>query len=351
MATSPEPQHPASQPTPPRYPGTGPAQPPPAPDDLDYRNAPGNRIHLKAHQRGTDATALGKLALHVPGFLISLLVVVLATWLLDEFVGLPYWIPTVVWVLSGALVFHRPTEDYFARYLLGLRRPMPGEMARLAPVWREVTARAGVDGRRYELWVENSQDLNAYAAAGHIVGITQYALEQLPSAQLAAVLAHELGHHTGGHAWSSLLGYWYALPGRTAWRAIRTVVVFSVTFASDVSWLATTVLIAVIGALTVVTVTQFYGLPLLLLALPYLMAAVARRSELRADAYAAVHGFGPKLAEVLQTMHGMEQQTLLAALPASGSPTRTGPLARLLCEHPDYPTRLLRLQPYLRPAR
>ncbi|WP_235967803.1 M48 family metalloprotease [Streptomyces mesophilus] len=52
------------------------------------------------------------------------------------------------------------------------------------------------------MWTEESQDLNAYAAAGHTVGVSRFALENLPSAQLAAVLAHELGHHTGGHAWS-----------------------------------------------------------------------------------------------------------------------------------------------------
>ncbi|WP_369377043.1 M48 family metalloprotease [Streptomyces sp. cg36] len=351
MATPPEPPYPGTGPTPPGQPGPGPAQPLPAPDDLDYQHAPGSRVHLRAHQRGTDAAALGRLALHVPGFLISLLSVLLVTWLLDESVGLPYWILALLWVLSGALVFHRPTEDFFARHLLGLRRPMPWETARLAPVWREVTARAGVDGSRYELWIENSQDLNAYAAAGHIVGVTRYALEQLPSAQLAAVLAHELGHHTGGHAWSSLLGYWYALPGRIAWRTVREVVLFVITFASRLSWLATTVLLAVIGTVAVATVAELYGTPLLLPTLPYLMAAVGRRSELRADEYAAVHGFGPKLAEVLQMLHSADQQTLLSATPLGSPKTRTGPLSRLLSDHPDYPTRLLRLQPYLRPGR
>ncbi|WP_326610857.1 M48 family metalloprotease [Streptomyces scopuliridis] len=205
-------------------------------------------------------------------------------------------------------------------------------------------------GRRYELWIENSQDLNAYAAAGHIVGVTRFALERLPSAQLAAVLAHELGHHTGGHAWTSLLGYWYSLPGRVAWRGIRRIVVFTVTVASYVSCLATAVLIVVIGAFTLATITMLYGLPLVLLAIPYLIAAVGRRAELRADEYAAVHGFAPKLAEVLHTMHGMELQARHHAAAAAGKPvTGPGTLAQLLATHPDYPTRLLRLQPYLQP--
>ncbi|MFE9570201.1 M48 family metalloprotease [Streptomyces sp. NPDC006692] len=359
MSQPSEPPYPGNPRQPPQYPGTTPPQPeqpdqpqyevpsprqPGAPDDLEYLNPPGHRVHYKAYQRGTDATAVGKLALHLPGFLMSLVVVLMASGTLDTVTGLPYWIPTLLWLASGALVFHRPTEDYFARYLLKLQRPMPQEAARLEPVWREVTARAGVDGRRYELWIENSQDLNALAAAGHIVGVTRFALERLPSAQLAAVLAHELGHHTGGHAWSSLLGYWYSLPGRIAWQVIRQIVVFTVTFASAVSCAATAVLVLVIGAVAFATTVVFYGLPLVLFAIPYLMAAVERRSELRADEHAAALGFAPMLAEVLTTMHAMEFHTDRP----SAEPSTP---AKLLSSHPDYPTRLRRLRPYIEAQR
>ncbi|MFE9405330.1 M48 family metalloprotease [Streptomyces sp. NPDC006530] len=313
---------------------------PPAPDDLAYQNSPGRRVHYKAYQRGTDATALGQLLLHLPGFLMSLVVVLTASGTLDTMTGLPYWLPPLLWIASGALVFHRPTEDYFARYLLKLQRPMPREADRLEPIWREVTARAGVDGKRYELWIENSEDLNALAAAGHIVGVTRFALEQLPSAQLAAVLAHELGHHTGGHAWSSLLGYWYSLPGRIAWRVIRDVVVFVVTVTRAVSVTATAVLVLVIAAIAFAATVVFYGLPLVLFAIPYLMAAVGRRGELRADEHAAALGFAPMLTEVLTTMHAME----LRAAKKPGAPRAS---AQLLSTHPDYPTRIRRLQAYM----
>jgi Zn-dependent protease with chaperone function len=346
-----QPPYPHQAPPPPQDQPQSP-QPQQSPDDLDYQNAPGNRVHYKAHQRGADATAMGQLALYIPGFAMSLVVVLMVSAIVNALTGLPGWLLTLAWIASGALVFHRPTEDYFARYLLKLQRPMPKESARLEPVWREVTARAGVEGRRYDLWIENSQELNAYAAAGHIVGVTRFALERLPSAQLAAVLAHELGHHTGGHAWSSLLGYWYSLPGRIAWRVIRTTVVFTVTVASYVSCLATLVLIVVIGALTIATITVLYGLPLVLLAIPYLMAAVGRRAELRADEHAAVLGFAPMLTEVLTTMHTMELQARHQVAAAAGKPlAEPGALAKLLSTHPDFPTRLERLRPYLRTQR
>ncbi|SDN06643.1 Zn-dependent protease with chaperone function [Streptomyces sp. cf386] len=337
-------------PTDPRHPAEPPppegSQPPPA-DDLDYRHSTG-RLHFAARQRGLDATALGQLVLYLPGTVMSLVVLLLISGGLDAWLGVPFWILPLVWLLSGALLFHRPVEDFLALHLLRLQRPLPDEYARLAPIWREVTARAGVDGRTYELWVQDSDDLNAYAAAGHIVGVTRFALDNLSSAQLAAILAHELGHHTGGHVWSSLLGEWYALPGRLAWRVIRSVMVLAVAWASYYSWLATALLIFVTGLLTISTLEKLYGLPLILLVTPYLIAAVGRRAELRADQHAAGLGFARELAGVLQAMHEAERKARLAAMTAAGGKDpQPGLLARLLATHPDYPTRLHRLRPYL----
>ncbi|WP_405715793.1 MULTISPECIES: M48 family metalloprotease [unclassified Streptomyces] len=320
---------------------------PTAPDDLIYEHGPGRRVYYTAHQRRVDVTALGRLTLALPTFLMSTLVVLLVSAVLDGCLGLPFWIPTLFWLASGALVFHRPTEDLLARYLLGLRRPMPREAARLEPVWREVTAIAGVDGALYQLWIEESDDLNAYAAAGHIVGVTRFALEQLPDGQLAAVLAHELGHHTGGHTWTLLLGHWYGLPGRAAWRVLRVMARSVVTPTRCAVYLAVGVLLLAIGGLASTVAALLYGLPLLL-GLPYLSAAVGRRAELRADRHAAALGFAPKLAEVLETIHSNEARAHQEALAITGKRLeRESTPARLLSTHPDVPTRLHHLRHYL----
>jgi Zn-dependent protease with chaperone function len=84
-----------------------------------------------------------------------------------------------------------------------------------------VTRRVGVRRETYELWIQERDELNATAAAGHIVGVTQQAFRQLPNGQLAAVLAHELGHHVSGHTWAGMLTFWYALPARTVWGLVR----------------------------------------------------------------------------------------------------------------------------------
>lgn len=310
------------------------------PDDLEYRNGPGTRVTYRARQRRADHTAWLGLALHLPAFLLSSAVVLAATLALRACLGVPVWLPTALWAVSGILAFHRPAEGFLARHLLGLRHPVPSELTRLVPVWREVTARAGVDGTRYELWVEDSDDMNAFAAAGHIVAVSRRALRDLPTSRLAAVLAHELGHHTSGHAWSGMLGWWYALPGRVAWRGLARVRPWLIRTARGASGTALSVLVVLSCYLAFATLKATYGLPLLLLALPCLTAAVGRRAELRADVHAARLGFGQPLA---RTLH--ERLAEESALP--GTARRPRFAARLLSHRPDHRTRLHHLQLYL----
>ncbi|MET3986392.1 M48 family metalloprotease [Streptomyces sp. PvR034] len=314
----------------------------PAPDphpaeDLAYRHAPGTRVTYRARQRGLDAAAWLRIALHLPGFLAGLALVGATALALEAWVGgPPAWAAVTLWVASGAFVFHQPTERLIARHVLRLHRPLPHEQAVLAPVWREVTARAGVDGERYQLWIEDSDDVNALAAAGHIVGVTRHALERLPRSQLAAVLAHELGHHTGGHAWAGLLGQWYGLPARAAWRALSRLRVQAARTLSPTTALVITSVAAFLGYRTLAAT---YGLPLLLLALPWLVAAVGRRAELRADAHAAKLGFAPMLVAVLHRTLAEEEAA-----------KEDGLLERLLSSHPDARTRIHHLGPYLDPG-
>ncbi|MFE5537254.1 M48 family metalloprotease [Streptomyces sp. NPDC056492] len=318
--------HPISDPAP--DPGADPAE------DLVYRHAPGTRVTYRARQRGLDLTAWLRMALHLPGFLLSLALVAAAALSLEAWTGLSACATVAFWAGSGALVFHRPTEERIARHLLRLHRPLPHERAFLNPVWREVTARAGVDGGRYQLWIEDSDEVNAFAAAGHIVGVTRYALERLTRSQLAAVLAHELGHHTGGHAWAGLLGQWYGLPARAAWRALSRA---RTTAARALSPTTILVITAIAGYVAYRTLAATYGLPLLLLSLPWLTAAVSRRAELRADAHAAGLGFAPMLTELLRRSLSEEE--------TDGKESRL--LDRLLSSHPDHRTRMHHLQPYL----
>ncbi|MEU0453699.1 M48 family metalloprotease [Streptomyces sp. NPDC006129] len=328
----------------PYEPGT--PQPPgssPSNRDDGLPRRPG-RVHVAARSRGADLTALGSLALHLPHGAASLAVVFVVSYALGRLTGLPGWIPFGCWIVSGALVFHRPCERLLARWLFGLRHPTPEEDERLRPVWREVAARAGVDTGGYQLWIEESDEINAMAAAGHIVGVTSHSLRTLTPAQLGGVLAHELGHHTRGHAWAALLSLWYALPARLAWRVLLRLVARLGRLPTG----AAAVVIGVCGAVLVALATATYGLIFLPLATPYLVAAVSRRSELRADEHAAGLGFAPQLMAVLrQECDREEARRAAAAALGAASAGKEGLVARLLDSHPDVHTRLHHLRAHL----
>ncbi|MFD7873941.1 M48 family metalloprotease [Streptomyces sp. NPDC059766] len=340
-----------SAPIPPQYTQAPPSAPGAAaaaddPAHPHHISTDARRVMISAQQRRTDATAVGNLLLYLPNFLCSLCVVGLVSAIFGDLA----FVVILLWIASGALVFHRPTESALARRLLHLRYPTPQERAKIEPVWREVTARAGVEGRNYELWVEDSDGLNAVAAAGHIVGVTRFAMNELPNGELAAVMAHELGHHVGGHAWSGLLGYWYALPGRLAWRFLKAFSTFVFRVSKAFGCFGVAFVVLFIGGIAMATISTLYGLPLLILGVPYALAAVGRRAELRADEHAAGLGFAPMLAAVLGKLHQQEQQAEAQATAQNGGvPVEESALSKLLSSHPDYHTRLHHLQPYLQP--
>ncbi|MEU5979090.1 M48 family metalloprotease [Streptomyces sp. NPDC047315] len=294
-APRPTPQQPTPPPLPPA-PSVAPALPSGVDHD-DLALEQGRRM-VKAVQRGVDGAALSHLLVAVPTGLVSLIVVTFVCALVAPAFGV---VGAVAWLLSGPLIFNRRVEDAIARRLLGMRRPTPSEARRLDVVWEQVTRRAGVDRETYELWVQERPELNATAAAGHIVAVTRQAMEQLPNSRLAAVLAHELGHHVGGHTWASMLADWYALPARTAGRAVLATM--------TVLFRAKNCIGVASGGCLALTLVQFlllfsfmegtWVLVLLVAAGPLLIAWLHRRAEFRADAYAVGLGFGAELEDVL----------------------------------------------------
>ncbi|MFI6091470.1 M48 family metalloprotease [Streptomyces sp. NPDC051218] len=298
------------------------------------------RVHIAARRRGADTLAVGSLALHLPHAVASLLVVAFLAYLLESATGIPLWGTLAGWLLSGALIFHRPTEAFLAHHVFGHRPPSLIEADQLESAWLDVTARFGADPATYQLWIAESEELNAEAAAGHIVTVTSAAL-RLPPGQLAAVLAHELSHHVAGHSWSALLSNWYALPGSLLWRMLRALHRLTLPHRHQQAKEANRRLILLASVAGLVLLYLFPWLLLLALT-PWLLAAVSRRAELRADRSAALRGFGPQLVAVLQRFITDEE--------ASKPPNpvhhhdRLFPAPSLLSSKPDHHTRLQRLQ-------
>ena len=217
----------------------------------------------------------------------------------------------VVWTLSAALAFLRPVELWLARVLFRAREPTPEERARLEPVWQHVCSRAEEDLGAYVLRIEDREELNATAGGARIVAVTTFALA-LPDDELAAILAHELGHHLDEHPVAALIGWWFALPSVVLDAILRLAGRMALLFA-----LVRLVLIV----------------PLLLARLA--SAVLNRSAEYAADRHAARLGFGPALLRVLERLTAAGHDEREAADP--------GP-ARIWATHPPLPDRIARLR-------
>ena len=175
-----------------------------------------------------------------------------------------------------------------------LRSPTEAECLRLGDAWSAVTKAAGVDPSDYSLWVQKSRKINAYAAAGHTVAVTEAAVQNLSPAQLEAVLAHELGHHLGGHAWASLLRYWYSLPATYIFQfATYLSLALSTPFQSGTLAVAATigVLVVVFLGYLVVAIPVVGISAAVLVVVPFGLLSVRRAQEYEADAIAAKIGY------------------------------------------------------------
>ncbi|GAA3492722.1 M48 family metalloprotease [Streptomyces cremeus] len=302
--------------------------------------AAASRLRLSSRERRMDATAVCQLLTQLPWAVCSALLIGRLSSLLLGGLG---WLPLALWAGAGLLVFHRSSETLLARYLLRLEHPSGRELDHLRPLWAQVTARAGVDGRGYALWIEDSRELTAFATGRRIVAVTRQAVRSLPDGQLAAVLAHELGHQREGHSWAAPLGRWYGMPARALASGLRRVLLHAWLRRKDLArsqrLTAVLVLLLAFGALTLAT----WGLPLALLAGPFVLGATARRAEYRADRHAAVLGYGPQLASVLE--RSIERE--LADRNSRFRGRRPSLVVRLLTTRADTATRLHRLRPYL----
>ncbi|GLZ41764.1 M48 family metalloprotease [Actinokineospora sp. NBRC 105648] len=281
-----------------------------------------------------DASAVTGVLFALPAFASSLVVVALVARLIWPSTTWAVWLVVGLWVLSGAATFLPWVEKALARAMFDMRRPTAAELRRLGPHWAAVCGSAGVDSARYTLWVEQSRDLNAFAAGGRTVAVTRRALD-LPPYALEAILAHELGHHLSGHSRVSLLAWWYELPARGAIflvaLAMRVVLFVGNVFARFGS--AAGALAASLLSLVILAGMVWLNPWLLLMPLVSpLMAWSSRLGEYRADATAARLGYGPALVDVLSGLLTAEQRTR--------RPLRV----RMLATHPAAAERIRRLR-------
>jgi STE24 endopeptidase len=181
-------------------------------------------------------------------------------------------------------------------------------------IWASALARAGIAASEADLYVQHSDDLNAYAIGGRSVGVTTGVLRELlarrlSTAEVEAVLLHELGHHATRATRFALISIWLAAPWRFASRLMIRLGLATVGRRQPVGLLAVVVTAAVVVAVVhairhgqVLVAAVLLIVAVCAVLCPLADAGVSRRSEYAADEFAADLGAGTYLVQALMRM-------------------------------------------------
>ena len=278
-------------------------------------------------------TALLPVVVLFPVFLMAMVVF----WLPLRFVfGVPYWVLPLAWLAFAILLFVPAAQVRLLARFLGTRPPTRDELTVIAPIWRDLAAKANLPQYRYVVRVIDSEELNAFACGGHLVVVTSFAIQELTARELSGVLAHELSHHLGLHTVALTLGHWLSLPVLLLAR-----VGF---FLQNVARAATAAFMSHSAALTVlgrITAAVLMAVSWVFLAALYasdaLSNVVGRGAEFEADRRAVRMGYGKALADALREV-----------IRLGGGVRPIGWRARLAASHPPARTRVARIEAMLR---
>lgn len=278
-------------------------------------------------------TALLPVAAIVPFWLLAMAIVWVPIRLL---LGVPFWVVPATWLLLGTLLFVPSVQAAVLSPLFGARRPDERELTVIAPIWRDLAARANLPQYRYSIRVIDSDDLNAFACGGHLLIVTSFALDHLTSRELAGVLAHELSHHLGWHTTALTIGHWLSLP--VVLLARFGFFLQNVARAATDAFASHSAALTALGRLVAALLT---GASWVFLAALYASDAlsniVGHGSEFEADRRAVRMGYGRDLADALRVV-----------IQLGGGGRAIGWKARLAASHPPARTRVARIEAMMR---
>jgi Zn-dependent protease with chaperone function len=278
-------------------------------------------------------TAMLPVVALVPFWLLAMAVIWLPIRLI---VDIPIWVPPLVWLAAGALLFIPSVQVAVLSPLFGARAPTPDEADVIAPIWRDLAVAANLPSYRYAIRVIDSEELNAFACGGHLVVVTTFALEELTDRELSGVLAHELSHHLGLHTFALTVGHWLSLPVV----ALARIGFFfqNVARAATDAFVSHSAALTALGRLAsgLLTVVSWVFLAALYAA-DALGNLVGHGSEFEADRRAVRMGYGRALADALRQV-----------IRLGGGRRSVGWRARLMTSHPPARTRVARIEAMMR---
>lgn len=232
-------------------------------------------------------------------------------------------IAAVLWLAGSLIALARPGERWFLE--ISKWHPIQLEREFGTGVRDELEAVVGKPQlTAYDFYVIDLDLPTALAVGGHSIGVTTllldlYRNDRILQEHVVAVLLHEMGHHRRGSIRFAALETYLVLPWTWtrilikaltagAAEALRSSVI-AVVFLGLALILALQVLQVLVRPHLVLVVTTATVSAAAVLLLAALHGSLSRAEELRADAFAAAHGYGPSLIAYLQWIDHNAQET------------------------------------------
>lgn len=291
---------------------------------------------MTARSQSVDWSALTGLTAIIallPAWLVTTTVLWLPFFWWDD---VNYWLFVAAFFALFIVLFSRSVQRFVLLRLLGARMPTPREHQLLRQAFDPIARRNSFDRRRFVLAVLDTDSLNEFACGGHLVIVSSLAIEQLDSAKLSGVIAHELSHHLGFHTVTLTIAQWMILPISLLSRAgmgLR-----SVAESATIAFARRIPLLHALGLFVAAFLHVVSWLLMLNVSLATSLGnAASRATEFHADRRAAQLGFGNQL---LAAMRVWESTT-----PRHG---RDNVWQRVFASHPPMRVRINKLASHLR---
>ncbi len=227
----------------------------------------------------------------------------------------------VPWTLAGPLFLTGKADEWWWQSRNDCRVPSETEWTRTEPLWNDVCGRAGLHPDAYRLRMTDQQTINAFASGDSVVSLDQGMLDMNDGA-IAAVIAHELGHHTKRHIGGIVLAWWYGKPAQFVLRLVMLVFYALLAIARGTFGCFGLLIALAFLAFLIVPAVALY---LVLGGSTLLLRLLGRRTEFEADEYAIDLGLGKEMIEALRHLQGgdgevIEKQSFIDRLTATHPP-------------------------------
>jgi STE24 endopeptidase len=223
------------------------------------------------------------------------------------------WIGVLLvgWILAGVALTSRLGERLVVWWYRGYR-PTPAQWDVIDGPWGAALRRCDFGLHRFDLYLQQSGEPNAYSLGRRSVVVTVGLLEltasgRLTPAMVEAVLIHELGHHATRATKHGLFTSWLGAPWRITSHFVLGILIGGHRLRSSplVIVAISVIVLALAGAIQ----RDDYGTVAVLCVLAVLgpaaslgESATSRRRERLADAYASAVGVGDHLVSALRVI-------------------------------------------------